>query len=462
MSSSPKAPDPYATAAAQGQMNADAARVQAKINRGDTYGPDGSVTNTEIAPDRWETRINLNEGQQRIYDNQTLLTGATSRAALDAANRTSTLLGQGLDTSGLPAWRSVDTGGIGPVRTSIGGAGQGVRGDFNLGAPMERVSGAGQGIIPGVQGAGEGIRNDFSGGAQLGRVGPADFSADRRRVEEGLLSRLEPQFGRDRADLEARLTAQGFTPGSTAYQNAADELNRARTDARFQAIGAGGAEQSRLFGLDVGRTGFNNAASGTEAAARNAALQAGNQAQQQGFGQNLAAAGFANDAQAQGFSQRAGQAGANNQALQAEITNINQGIGAQNEAQAQGFDQRARDAAFGNTAVGQQFNQAGALASAENQRRSAMLAEMLQLRAQPINEVSALFGLGNGVTPPQMQQLPGVQVAAPDYQGLVSGNYKAASGAAASNNAATASGVGAIAGAAASTYAGLAAAGIVV
>jgi hypothetical protein len=63
------------------------------------------------------------------------------------------------------------------------------------------------------------------------------------------------------------------------------------------------------------------------------------------------------------------------------------------------------------------------------------------LRAQPINEVAALFGLGNGVQVPQQAQTSPVQVAAPDYQGLVSSNYKTAAANAASGNATTATAV---------------------
>lgn len=41
---SPKAPDPYATAAAQGAANKEAAQAQQRLNMVDQYGPDGSST----------------------------------------------------------------------------------------------------------------------------------------------------------------------------------------------------------------------------------------------------------------------------------------------------------------------------------------------------------------------------------------------------------------------------------
>jgi hypothetical protein len=64
----------------------------------------------------------------------------------------------------------------------------------------------------------------------------------RNRATAGIMSRLEPQFARDRTALESRLVAQGFTPGTEAYMRAADELNRSITDTRLQADAAGMAE----------------------------------------------------------------------------------------------------------------------------------------------------------------------------------------------------------------------------
>ena len=101
--------------------------------------------------------------------------------------------------------------------------------------------------------------------AGLGRVGSAmaqpfdtgglppattDFSADRQRVEEALLSRLEPQFARDEEAMRTRLLNSGIRLGTEPYAADQDALNRSRTDARMQAILAGGQEQSRLYGIN--------------------------------------------------------------------------------------------------------------------------------------------------------------------------------------------------------------------
>lgn len=89
-------------------------------------------------------------------------------------------------------------------------------------------------------------------------MGTEDYEESRKRVEEALFSRLEPQLQRDRDALESRLANQGIGLGSEIYGRGVDEFTRQSTDARMQAILAGGQEQSRLFGMDMSRAGFNN------------------------------------------------------------------------------------------------------------------------------------------------------------------------------------------------------------
>ena len=103
------------------------------------------------------------------------------------------------------------------------------------------------------------------GEGQLGRVEenfatPLDYSglpaapqaddASRQRIEQAMLSRLEPQFANDEEALRTRLSNTGFSMGGEGYNRGMDEFNRMKTDARLAAVGAGGAEQSRQFGLE--------------------------------------------------------------------------------------------------------------------------------------------------------------------------------------------------------------------
>jgi len=69
------------------------------------------------------------------------------------------------------------------------------------------------------------------------------------------MQRLDPQFERDRNSLENKLVNQGLTRGSEAFNQAQKEQEYAIADTRNQAlqsaIQTGGAEQSRLFGLNM-------------------------------------------------------------------------------------------------------------------------------------------------------------------------------------------------------------------
>lgn len=198
---SPKAPlppDPVATAAAQAGANRDTAVTQGLLNMTDQVGPDGSLTYSKI-------------GDETLTDS---LTGKTYT---------------------VPRYRAT---------TALSESGARVQGinnqtEENI-ATIGRDQSARIGSILGTP-----INFDSLGAAPL----PTDFSADRQKVEDALMERLNPQISRDRSALEARLVNQGLRPGSQAYNDAASEMGRNANDARLGAILNAGTEQSRLFGL---------------------------------------------------------------------------------------------------------------------------------------------------------------------------------------------------------------------
>lgn len=119
-----------------------------------------------------------------------------------------------------------------------------------------------------------------------------------------------------------------------------------------------------------------------------------------------------------------------------------------------GNDARMQQATFGNQAVQQAYGMDIGRATFGNQARQQSLQEQLALRAQPINEASALL-TGGQVQNPQFNPVAQVGVQAPDYAGGVGQNYAGAvnwtngvnqrQGA---NNAAMGSAAGAVGGAA--------------
>lgn len=87
--------------------------------------------------------------------------------------------------------------------------------------------------------------------------GTNDFSGDAQRVEQATFDRtmglLRPEFDQREAQLRTRLSNQGLPQTGEAYRKAQDRFGQERgnieLNAAQDAVSAGRAEQSRLFGL---------------------------------------------------------------------------------------------------------------------------------------------------------------------------------------------------------------------
>lgn len=72
----------------------------------------------------------------------------------------------------------------------------------------------------------------------------------RDQIVQSIIDRDQPAQDRRRQQMETQLSNQGLFRGSEAYQGAQDDLARQENDFRLGAIQAGGAEQSRQYGLE--------------------------------------------------------------------------------------------------------------------------------------------------------------------------------------------------------------------
>jgi hypothetical protein len=185
--SPPPAPDPFATAAAQGAANKDAAIASARLSGVNQVTPYGNLTYTEaMGPD----------GTPRFTATTSL--APAQQQLLDQQNQ-------------------LDLAMANTANTQFG-----------------RVSGA--------------LAQPFTMDG-LPAVG-APGGENRMRVEQALMDRMNPMLERDRLALEQRLANQGITPGSEAWRRSIDDASRAASDARLAVIAQGGAEESRLYGLE--------------------------------------------------------------------------------------------------------------------------------------------------------------------------------------------------------------------
>lgn len=249
MGKSSKPPDYVAQTKAQGEANKDAALYNNNANRVDQYTPLGSSTwvlrpgadPRNPQPGDYIQSIALSPEQQGLYNTGMATSNTLAGAQDSAAQRVASAMGQAPNFAGLPGL---------------------------MGAP---------GIVQTAQ-AGQGI----NGVAPTPGALTQDFSADRDRTVQALMSRIAPDQAAARARMDTGLANRGIDLGSTAYQRANDLQGRQENDARMSAQLAGGQEQARLQALAM-------------------------QAQGQQFNQGLAGAQFGNQAQAQQFGQQAQQ-----------------------------------------------------------------------------------------------------------------------------------------------------------
>lgn len=254
----------------------------------------------------------------------------------------------------------------------------------------------------------------LQGPAARDLYGQQGYEGARQQVQDSLYQQsmryAEPQMQRDTAALDTQLRNQGLQPGTEAYnvamQNLTDSQSRTRADARDRAIQAGGAEQSRLAGIDLAadaqrfgqqQTGFGN--------------QMGQIAASQGL--SLDRMGFNNQVGQQGFNNQLAGAGFNNQASQTEFGNQLAGINQRNSVgqnrlsnalALQGFNNQSRTGQFGmdqsrlgfNNAAGQQeFGNYLAGAGFNNQWAGNDYDRMLRGQQQGFDQGLANSGFNN-------------------------------------------------------------------
>lgn len=282
--SAPTAVDPYVQAGAQFGLNRNTALLGNQLAKTDTFSPTESTT--------WSSSIDPQD--QKNYDDQMAryqqnMTGWQAARDKFTANPTERIFiadqygngryqtrpsGGGGFSLAMPEAPSAPIASKWTSRTQLNPEQQNLF-DLRQGAQGTLLGQANQNIKAPL---------DFSGlDKQVTNLGLSnDFSGDRQRVEDALYSRsksrLDPQFQQQRTDMETKLYNQGVTPGTEAWNREIEGLGRTSNDAyanaRTDAIGAGGAEQSRLYGMDY------------QTANQNSILQ--NQGRQQGLNELFA------------------------------------------------------------------------------------------------------------------------------------------------------------------------------
>ena len=269
---------------------------------GDFTPQAGAALNVVETPAQSSVRQNAELGAVNLAAQ-----GANQAAALGQGSQPSfegLAPGQfGLDLSGTPTPTPFQPGGAFPDPFAGGGP--------LPGAGEGQVPGTGQAFSQGVSGKPIG---PFGGGPVPGGLGkqggpqnlgpeniPGQFAGDAQRVEQATFDRgfnlLKPELDFQQRRLNQTLANRGIPTGSELEQLESGRFGRQRGDLlsnlALQSVGAGRAEQGRLFGQHIAgrgvlageqQQGFGQALSGRAAGAAE---------QQQGFGQQLSNRGAA-------------------------------------------------------------------------------------------------------------------------------------------------------------------------
>jgi len=434
--SAPAPPDPAEVAGAQTANNVGTAIANQVMGNVNQVTPTGSLNYEQSGTTQWTdpntgnvydlpsytATQSLSEGEQGIFD-------ATQGTRQNLADLGQTVSGQMQDhfanpfsLDGLPSGGSASNIGTPDYQgltdlQRMNTTGPESRSDqFSYGFDASPIS-------AGIADAGEIVR-EFGDAGDITKTYGSDYSEDRRRVEEALMSRLNPSLERDKEALRTSLLNQGIREGSASYDRAMSRANEQSTDARMQAVLAGGQEQSRMDDLEARRAGFENAAQQQQYEQLYGRAAFSNAGQQQQFGQNRDSAALSLQAQIANSNQAAQQAQINNSAVNsafgqdlASMNFSNDAIGMNN---ALGF----QIANFGNNLQDRNFQNDFAMQGRMDADRSQALQETLMMRNQPINEIGALLGTGQ-VQMPNFVNTSSPQIPTVDRAGLEQSAYQA-------------------------------------
>ena len=241
-SSPPAAPDYVGAAKEQGQANLASAQASSKLNNPNVISPYGTQKVTYGDPTAFD---------QPGWD----------AAIADYKDRYGTWQNSGqLDESGkvIPG-----TGGNAPVmpdRSTFAGGDKNIPTMTQTFSPEQQAlydkSVKTKGLIGdlGIQGAtalqgviGKGV--DYSGMPAT----PGNYDTTRKSVIDAMMGRANQDYTKQSDQMNSDLIASGIRPGTKAYDNAQQMIERSRNDARNQAEISGGNAASQAYGVDSAR-----------------------------------------------------------------------------------------------------------------------------------------------------------------------------------------------------------------
>ena len=281
----------------QNSMAADAAaqsrEANLEANRVNQTNPFGSTTWGTGADGRPTQTTTFDPSQQTLFNNQNTVGANVGGAAANLSGAMAPIWSKPMTTENLPEWQNVIGQGATNLMTHdwLGNANSGghavadagtraslspsqspgqvvdpLAGFFGRpgGTPSAQPQGGGYGgaftnyqasapaapAMPAGTGAAAGghefqVRDKFDTSGVTTALPSTIDDTSRRRVEEALMSRLNPQLQQDEQNLRTRLLNSGIEVGTDAYNREFTLQNQKANDARMQTVLAGGQEEDR-------------------------------------------------------------------------------------------------------------------------------------------------------------------------------------------------------------------------
>lgn len=280
MCDSPDAPDPYATAAAQGKENRESALFNTNLLRPTINSQMGNLTWTSDPndPTKQTANFDLNLDFLKKYGQNTSFSSGSSGSSSNSVSSTSPTP---IDAEMLNAYKNL----LPVLGQKLSMPTAGTTTDANVAGVYNalRAEQPGMGGVTAMQNVGA-LGADALASSQVNRLqdlfgkefnydnvvaAPEASDATRKAVEDALYSRstsrLDPAFAQRTSDQNSALAAQGITQGSEAYDREVANLGRERTDAyaaaRNDAISNSTTEMKKLFdmGMDARQQGVQEA-----------------------------------------------------------------------------------------------------------------------------------------------------------------------------------------------------------
>lgn len=267
--SGPDAPDPYATAAAQGTENRDSALYNTTLSRPNINSPIGNLSwvTDPNDPTKQTANWNMDPGYLEKYKSSSSSGGSSSQTSTSNSSTAPTPIDNlmyGAYQDILPRLRgnlNIPTSGT-TTGANIADIYNNLRAEQTNLDPVLQSQGATAAGAAGLAGSqvsrlGQLYGNDFNYNGVV--AAPEASNAVRQGVEDSLYSRatsrLDPAFQQRTSDQNSALAAQGITQGSQAYDREVGNLGRERTDAyanaRNDAVANSTTEMKKLFDMGM-------------------------------------------------------------------------------------------------------------------------------------------------------------------------------------------------------------------